>query len=96
MTRPAAEDMQCEAITGGATKGTPTPDQCEFLRIEIPDQRGVWSKFCTGHRAELVRMRASGEADSAPGWPWAIRTYQTKREAWVYPGRDQWKPGDPL
>ncbi len=98
MGKPTDEDMQCYALLNEATKEAVDPDQCPALRIEIPDQRGIWSKYCKGHRAERQKAIASGRVDET-GDRWApvvIRTKQTALHPWVYPGAGNWKPKDPL
>ncbi len=100
MGKPVDAEMQCRALQGVATRQTPTPPQCPYLRIEIPDQRGVWSMYCAGHRAERQRLKALYEAD--PGAyddrlaPITIGNKQTKRDSWVFPGAGKWKREDPL
>ena len=98
MGKPADEDMQCRALLNEATKKAVDPDQCPALRIEIPDQQGVWSKYCAGHRKQRQDAMASGRVDeNGDRWaPVAIRTTQTKREPWNFDTAKGWKLGDPL
>ena len=96
MGKPVNGDMQCQAILGGATKKTTDPEQCPYQRTT--DQYGVWSKYCKGHRGEMQRQKAAGEVDKDGdrAAPVTIRTYQTKRDPWVFPGEGKWQKGDPI
>ncbi len=98
MAKPVNGDMQCEAILGGATKRTPVVDQCPYQRTEIPEQRGIWSVYCLGHRNERNRQRDAGEVDQYGdrAAPITIRPKQTCRDPWVFPGKGKWKRGDPV
>ncbi len=98
MAKPVNGDMQCRAILDGATKKTTDPEQCPYQRTEQTNDRGTWSKYCKGHRDERQRQMAAGEVDEQGdrAAPITIRTYQTKRDPWTFPGAGKWKRGDPL
>ncbi len=98
MGKPVNGDMQCRAIVGGATKKTVDPEQCPYQRTEQKNDRGTWSVYCLGHRGEMLRQKAAGEVDyqGDRAAPVTIRTKQTKRDPWTFPGDGKWKRGDPI
>ncbi len=96
MAKPDNGDMQCRAVLDFVSKRSLLPERCTFLRTEIPDQRGTWSKYCLGHRNERARLWAvwNVEKQGDRPAPPTIRTFQTQRDLWVFPGDGKWKQGD--